>query len=160
MTQEDKKLLLKDLSARLPSGTICEDIYGNSGLLLNLVPELNSVDLKISELGSTWTTDIDNIKPYLRPMSSMTEEEVQEIRDRLNSISIGRTITKENFEKCCDFLWFTKMSPFECVSEKMMDVVIDYLDENMFDHRGLIEKGLAIKAQKMLYICNQEKRTS
>lgn len=81
-------------------------------------------------------------------MNSMTEEEVQEIRDRLNKLSIGRTITKENFEKCCDFLWFTKMSPFECVSEKMMDVVIDYLDENMFDHRGLIEKGLAIKSSK------------
>lgn len=155
VTQEDKKLLLKDICARLPYGVrmkgVNEDFVLSSGTSSNrLSYVLNSVK---------FSTETD-FKPYLRPMNSMTDEEVQEIRDRLNSISIGRTITKENFEKCCDFLWFTKMSSFECVSEKMMDVVIDYLDENMFDHRGLIEKGLAIKDQKMLYICNQEKRTS
>ena len=36
MTKEEKQLLIQDLSARLPYGTICEDIYGNSGILFDL----------------------------------------------------------------------------------------------------------------------------
>lgn len=75
MTNEEKELLLKDLCGRLPYGTICEDVYGNSGILFELTPELKAVTLKISDFGSILTTDIDNVKPYLRPMSNMTEKE-------------------------------------------------------------------------------------
>ena len=150
MTKEEKNILLKDLCARLQYKPHCrvfklnEDIKENDDVLYGVIGD-NVMTLKSNKDECLMYYQI---KPYLRPMNSMTEEEAQEIRDRLNKLSIGRTITNENFEKCCDFLWFTKMSSFECVSEKMMDVVIDYLDENMFDHRGLIEKGLAIKSSK------------
>lgn len=143
MTQEDKKLLLKDICTRLPYGVRMKGV--NEDFVLSTGTSPNRLSYVLNSVKFSTATDF---KPYLRPMDTMTEEEVQEIRDRLNNLSIGRTITKENFEKCCDFLWFTKMSPFECVSEKMMNVVIDYLDEKMFDHRGLIEKGLAIKSPK------------
>lgn len=145
MTQEEKSLLLQDLCARLPYDVNVLDDMGRTYKL---------------QLGNSYLIDLfyENgdyveapIRPYLRPMSSMTEEDVHEIRNRLNNISIGRTITKENFEKCCDFLWFTRMSSFECVSEKMMDVVIGYLDENMIDHRGLIPMGLALEAPEDMY---------
>ena len=151
MTKEEKDLLLKDICSRLSYGVYFMVPGINEPVkLLSINPKRDKpleLDDGHGENSSTYWY-LKDVKPYLRPMNSVTEEDVQEIRDRLNNISIGRTITKENFEKCCDFLWFTKMSPFECVSEKMMDVVIDYLDENMFDHRGLIEKGLAIKSPK------------
>ena len=51
MTNEEKQLLIKVLCAELPHRTICEDVYGNSGILFDLTPELNAVTLKISDLG-------------------------------------------------------------------------------------------------------------
>jgi hypothetical protein len=149
MTQEQKELLIKDLCGRLPYGVILQIGYATAKGVG--VMEYNDEIMSPALLHDILTTEYSHVKPYLRPMSSMTEEDVQEIRDRLNSISIGRTITKENFEKCCDFLWFTKMSSFECVSEKMMDVVISYLDKNMFDYRGLIPMGIALEAPKDMY---------
>lgn len=127
MTQEDKHILLVDLCSRLPYGTICEDIYGNLGTLLDLAPKLNSVTLKISELGSTWTTDIDKVKPYLRPMSSMDGAEVLEYISLKESI-VASDGTTYFFET---------------------DKSIDWLNENHFDYRGLIEKNLAKPLEKM-----------
>lgn len=155
MTQEEKDLLLKDICSRVSNGGYVKVSVES---MVGFGKDCVIVDIhNLSNFVETTDFILENVKAYLRPMSSITEEEVQEIRDRLNNTSIGRTITKENFEKCCDFLWFTKMSPFECVSEKMMDVVIGYLDENMFDHRGLIEKGLAIKSPKNVVYLYQEK---
>lgn len=63
MTQEDKELLLKDLCARLPYGVICK-----SNSYRNILFNSSHISLIESE----------EIKPYLRPMSSMTEEEENE----------------------------------------------------------------------------------
>ena len=67
MTQEEKKLLLRDLCARLPYG-----------VKIN-VPHHYEDEDGIITLDAFWLYDIQNgrkeIKPYLRPMSSMTEEE-------------------------------------------------------------------------------------
>lgn len=132
MTQEERRLLLIDLCARLPYGTICEDIYGNSGILFDLAPELNSVTLKISELGSTWTTDIDKVKPYLRPLSSMTEDETSELEEYLDAGEVDCNIEGGTLE--------------DCVSN-----VIDWLNTHHFDYRGLISKGLAMEAPEGMY---------
>ena len=69
MTQEHKQLLLKDLCARLPYGVIVQENDGvneNDNKLLNI----DMFDRCIN-----YDYIIDDIKPYLRPMSSMTEEE-------------------------------------------------------------------------------------
>ena len=71
MTQEQKDLLLKDLCGRLPYGVICEDIYGNV-LELNGIDKPNIITLKCSDK-TFWATDLDKCKPYLFPLSSMTE---------------------------------------------------------------------------------------
>ena len=63
-----------------------------------------------------------DIKPYLRPMSSMTEEERR---------------TYDNL--ACDF------------NEISMSNSIDWLNENMFDFRSLIPMGLALEAEKGMY---------
>lgn len=133
MINENKQLLLKDLCARLLYGTICEDVHGNSGILLDLNLELNSLTLKISESGSTWTTDIDGIKPYLRPMSSMTEEEKKYLVD-LELEYKGKYNKTEYY-----LLYF------------------NWLNAHHFDYRKLIDKGLAIEAPEGMYLVETRK---
>lgn len=78
MTQEEKDLLLKDLSARLPYNPIVS-YFGESKILVGLRDPI--AYLKES-LDNDWDDDvsIDNIKPYLRPLSSMTNEENYEFK--------------------------------------------------------------------------------
>ena len=106
MRQEDKQLLLQDLCSRLPYKVMIQSVGENKCLgLMDLV-------------------DIDSLpKPYLRPMSSMTEEE--------KLMYEGLMIGTNNVSYMLD--------------------VIDWLNEHHFDYRHLIEKGLAIEASSEIY---------
>jgi hypothetical protein len=73
---------------------------------------------------------IDIVKPFLRPMSSMTEEEINEF------ILISDTA-----------LWLGNKRSTCILSLEQMD----WLNKNMFDYRGLIEKGLALEAPEGMY---------
>ena len=142
MTQEDKQLLLKDLSARLPYGVKCivtksrteEGQKGDVGKIgwvsLEGVDCIGDREPFFSEFG--------NFKPYLIPLSSMTEEQKKYITDRWD-------INDEfDFEINPDWgEYFVELG----------DIVdfIDWLNKNHFDYRGLIEKGLAIEAPKDMY---------
>lgn len=108
MTQAEKDLLLKDLCARLPYGVIlnCCEIVSEPLTLISYKGLINN------------DYDIDEVKPYLFPLSSMTEEQ------------------KDIFGK----LWWNTHGV------NMAMHAIDYLNKNHFDYRGLIEKGLAIDA--------------
>lgn len=107
MKQEYKKLLLVDLCARLPYEVI---LLSPNGKVIYQTDGNTAAELLVEE---GW-------KPYLRPMSSMTEEEANE------------------FETISEGL-FTNEAP-----EQIWGEVIDWLNANHFDYRGLIEKGLAI----------------
>lgn len=112
MTKEEKDLLLQDLCARLPYGVkIQYDIYG-------------IYDLTVDKLNA-YIKGIKNIKPYLRPMSNMTEEEYNEVGDLLKA-----------------------EDPNLNLDEVMATIEIDWLNAHHFDYRGLIEKGLAIEVTK------------
>ena len=142
MTQEDKQLLLKDLSARLPYGVKCivtksrteEGQKGDVGKIgwvsLEGVDCIGDREPFFSEFG--------NFKPYLIPLSSMTEEQKKYITDRWG-------INDEfDFEINPDWgEYFVELG----------DIIdfIDWLNKNHFDYRGLIEKGLAIEAPKDMY---------
>ena len=122
MTQEDKELLLKDLCARLPYGVrVLDNSHKNYG-----VSKLINIGIDSSMLIDNETNDtqyypiIDETRPYLRPMSSMTEEE---------------EIEYETIAKPCYNIFYVDDS-LKC---------IDWLNKNHFDYRGLIEKGLAIE---------------
>ena len=65
MTQEEKQLLIKELCARVPYGVICEISSGSTKIIEPL--GIGGLDRFI--IGEF------NVKPYLRPLSSMTEEE-------------------------------------------------------------------------------------
>ena len=85
---------------------------------------------------------VEFIKPYLRPMSSMTEEEREELSDylceKVMPDKIGITIPPNPIQgKGIPFMWMS-----DCM---------DWLNKNMFDYRGLIKKGLALETTKNMY---------
>lgn len=79
MTQEDKELLLKDLCARLPYGIkfLRESWNYEWDQELSVIEVLEDID-KDGYINRTKVYNVEDIKPYLRPMSSMTEEEKEE----------------------------------------------------------------------------------
>ena len=133
MTQEDKELLLKDLCARLPYGVKC---YIPE---INIVRTLGTVQYdEENTLFDFWDEThtryehqlyLSEFKPYLFPLSSMTEEQCY----KLASIRSG-------FQDCWKFIK-TPIPLSICNFEQ-----IEWFHKNHFDYRGLIEKGLAIDA--------------
>ena len=132
MTQEDKELLLKDLSARLPYKCKCKASKGITHWhKLTLNPE--TIDKIIDDY-------YDEIKPYLRPMDSMTEEERYEIQEIL-----GKDI--EIFD---DFINIIDSSR-KRFSFLELQALLDWLNAHHFDFRGLIKKGLALEVPEGMY---------
>ena len=80
MINEEKQLLLKDICARLPYGVKILDMPVNAVGNLFLVSATDTVEYEpVDETNNdTGRQTLYNIKPYLRPMSSMTEEEKKE----------------------------------------------------------------------------------
>ena len=126
MTQEEKDILLKDLCARLPYGVmVLEDLDkefdGGYVSKLATVTEIKGENMFLTKNTLTPVT-IEEVRPYLRPMSSMTEVE------------------KEQYDVVVDF----------CDDTYCPDVV-DWLLANHFDFRELIPKGLALEASIDMY---------
>ena len=129
MAQEDKKLLLIDLCARLTCRTMvkCNTDYRHE------------FDEELSELHIMNFYQFD-VKPYLRPMSSMTEEELHELQEILGP---GIEI-RGNLIDILD-------SSIHVFSLLELQAIFDFLNAHHFDYRGLIEKGLAIEALEGMY---------
>ena len=133
MTQNN--LLLIDLCARLPYGVKVWYKYYPTNIIEKFATSIRLADEKIA-LSSKFEKEGDwfpieeageiLIKPYLRPMSSMTENEVLEYVSLKESIVASDGIT---------YFFETYKS-------------IDWLNKSMFDYRGLIERGLAIAVTK------------
>ena len=130
MTQEDKILLLRDLCGRLPYGVkayiknwskLDRKYYEGVYTVESIDSSLNTIvaDSERSSVDVIVGYDDYEIKPYLRPMSNMTEEE----KLMYEGLMIG---TDNNIPYILD--------------------VIDWLNVHHFDYRDLIEKGLAIDA--------------
>lgn len=128
MTKEQKELVLKDLCSRLSHGVHVEisweyskgDIYTSSEYY-----EFPNID---SLLNIFWDEKCISIRPYLRSMYTMTDEEAKEYLGMLNDIDKSGLMNHSFITK-----------------------VVDWLDKNMFDHRGLIPKGLALEASERMY---------
>ena len=155
MKKEDKELLLQDLSMRLPYGVKCQ---AHNGTLI-CVNANNGIAVVQTDRGVRQVL-IENLKPYLRPLSSMTDEEK---KDLLNYV-----VSKDSkyFEVCSDGS-ITDMSPdeqdfrtFELkwinFHPKTTSRYIGWLLKNHFDFCDLIPKGLALEAPKGMYILNNK----
>ncbi len=123
MKEEQKQLLLKDFCARLPYGVMVENI-------------LNHKIFDLSKYLHCLPAALENFKPYLRPMSGMTEEEKQYIKNRW---------CYEDWEDICDFLNHYQIDAGDTYA------FTDWLNEHHFDYRGLIEMGLALEAPEDMY---------
>lgn len=139
MTTEEKDLLLKDLSARLPCEVKCEYENTNDYSTLKVISK-DKVTLRNNN--SLWhSCNIENVKPYLFPLSSMTENQKEEFNDLTTSIKldlseIGSAIDYYNMD--------IDINEYSYVSLEDMLTCIDWLNSHHFDYRGLIDKGLAI----------------
>ena len=154
MTQEEKELLSKDLSSRLFYGVICHANKINiDGELLFVNKLYNILALYCDNaIGKFESCPINDIRPYLRPMSSMTEEERREF-----SVFIGKTeVYVQQIRLDADSMANPIIGGNKCVYWGLFDRCIDWLNKKMFDYRGLIEKGLAIEAPEGMY--NLEKK--
>ena len=141
MTQEDKELLLKDLCARLPYGVKCDRL----GHPLKLVGIHTNKEFALKfDRGEYMPTEytVDDVKPYLRPMSSMTDEEKKEMSD-------GSSLA---FEPALNGI--SGYCP-ETMAYNTFNV--DFCLAHHLDFRGLIEKGLAIEAPDGMYGEKHEK---
>ena len=144
MTQEDKELLLKDLSARLPYHVRCK-IWLKEG-----TTEEGPLDLQHNYgnvlLDAFYYNKIKDIKPYLRPISSMTKKEVDELFH----------ILKINEENPKEWLKVNDIGIIRLFTEEGKDFyeiaeAIDYLNSIHIDYRGMIENDLAIEAPEEMY---------
>lgn len=121
ITKEEKQLLFKDLCARLSYGVICK-ITANDNPYIG--------DHKLSTFWLDKVTDICyEIKPYLRLMSSITKEELDE-RNQIALFHSGNIASAPTY--------------------------IDWLNAHHFDYRGLIRKGLALEAPEGMYNNNKD----
>ncbi|MGN1125175.1 MAG: hypothetical protein ACI4SM_03215 [Candidatus Gastranaerophilaceae bacterium] len=142
MTREEKDLLIKDLSSRLLYGVKISipDLFISSIKNIEVLNEIVKGDDDLYRVNDGGIL-IEYVKPYLRPISSMTEEEVDKLFNilninqnnesewlKVNDINIIRLFTQEGK----DFYEIAK--------------AMDYLYSIHIDFRGLIEKGLAIDA--------------
>lgn len=139
MTQEDKELLLKDLCARLPYGVkvLKGPVFDKEVKEIQYIEPLNGrVKLLDDPLGST--TDIEDVVPYLRSISSMTKEERDEFED-----VIGFNVWSNDFDNQPDF-WSNDCAYIdkECVVK-----TFNWLNAHHFDYRDMISMGLAIEAK-------------
>ena len=137
MTREEKQLLLKDLCGRVPYVTfvyvdwheteeleICEDEEEEP----NIHTLISCNYYGVCDLDDNLCKTIYDIKPYLRPMSSLIGDLLDECRNTCKNRPIG-----------CSVLECATINTF------------DWLNAHHFDYRGLIEKGLAIEAPEGMY---------
>ena len=148
MTQEEKQLLLKDFCSRLSYFENWVQYDGNDYMVtgyghgrVSLLPSKFSSAVGPCPL-------VEEVKPYLRPMSSMTEDEKRMMR------SYGFRLTTHDtyigFDNLCKNIEETKEEE-EYIDEVSFLGLEDFLNAHHLDYRGLIEKGLALGAPKDMY---------
>ena len=123
MTQEEKQLLLKDLCARLPYS-----VWGlHRGEDLPLYVIDNSGAYMVLGYNAWFNLDTVDFKPYLRPMSSMTDDEANQYYKIRTGEDRKKPIGKLDAE------------------------LFDFYHKNHIDYRGLIPMGLALEAPEGMY---------
>ena len=126
MNLKDRTNLLKDSCARIPYGVKCQ--------CLGRVGTIRSIDTfgntEVEGFSGSIVIDVSHVKPYLFPLSSMTEEQKENLDKAIQEDAKEAIEAIRNNDKMFHAPWRA----------------IDWLNAHHFDYRGLIEKGLAIDA--------------
>ena len=131
MKQEDKELLLKDLCARVPYGVKVQ--YMNNIFVIDYVSSYEEVKLDTSD---NWTVGVSEVKPYLFPLSSMTEEQKAELKQE-------HIKDQKLYVEC---LTRAAKGDKSMRGKVIIHYAMDWCNKNHFDYRGLIKKGLVLDA--------------
>lgn len=148
MTQEDKELLLKDLCTRLPYKVKISipELFTNKEQVetLNEIFKGNDGLFRVNDSGIL----IEYIKPYLFPLSNMTEEKILELYKITYDTWYNDSLyyKKEEWINFRDSIKNNNLCFKNCIWLSDINKVIDWFNKNHFDYRGLIENGLAIDA--------------
>lgn len=141
MTKEDKQILLKDLCARLPYGVVIQ-ITSDGGMAEA------SYDMRLDAgLLADLLHSEDDFMPYLRPISSMTENEIDKLFDILH---IDKGGNDDDWIKINDVVGIKFFFPTGKWVENVAESY-DYLNSIHIDYRGLIPMGLALEATERMY---------
>lgn len=142
MTQEDKELLITDLCSRLSY-----DVKISVNDKVESLEGINTLD-NVAEYGSFLSSDIEEVKPYLFPLSSMNEEQKKELED------MNWSFDDSVINNIVEYIGYHRqfVTHFDCFA------LIDWLNKKHFDYRGLIEKGLALDASHLNIYNNDTER--
>ena len=141
MEQKDRELLLKDLCARLPYGLKVKiKHYDDAWELLAIYT--NGTTYATRDVGYPIETYFEDCKPYLFPLSSMTEEMLEELnangffkyRDTIANVSHLESKNGINEEI------------YTYIDIESISFLIEFFHSHHIDYRGLIPKGLALDA--------------
>jgi hypothetical protein len=132
MKNENKDILLKELCARLPYGVVCHTSVGDYKLLgIDIYKNEVHLDSPVYDEGNGYfDLEYEEVKPYLRQMSSMTQDEIEKYRQLCETDDGDFTGEPLYFNTCESF---------------------DYLNSIHVDYRNFIERGLALEAPKNMY---------
>ena len=136
MTQENAKLMAQELGSRLSYG-----VKIRVSDKIETVEGINILD-NIVEFGTYMACDIDEVKPYLFPLSSMTDEMLEELnangffkyRDTIANVSHMESNGKVSEEI------------YTYIDIENISFLMEFFYSHHIDFRGLIEKGLALDA--------------
>lgn len=140
--KEDKELLLKDLCGRLPYNTIVDYAYNAYDVHKGHYVKHGSKCILDCYLLDIFMSPRQNeegeyIKPYLRPMSSMTKEEINEFATIVSSL--GSAVYYDE--------WGISIPVPQNLSYEYLARIINWLNVHHFDYRNLIDKDLAISTE-------------
>ena len=131
MTKDERQILLQDLCARMPYEVICDASEWTDErprLLIECIPQYRQQEIMLTHLAGR--VSVEYVRPYLRPMSSMTEEE----RKEYNEVVKGMDLFGLKGNEVCIYA-----------------LPVVWLNKRHFDYRGLIPMGLALPAKEGMY---------
>ena len=133
MIQEQKDLLLKDLSARLQYGVKCKSKYFDNDTLSGIIVDEEETMFNFSVNNEGFITQLccSEFKPYLFPLSSMTEEQKNDCPINESNLNIMKSNIGYGI---IEMPW------------RLSYLFTDWCNKNHFDYRGLIPMDLAIDA--------------
>ena len=157
MTQEDKMLLIKDLSSRLPYSVHVQHTSEFSGTLYNISmhhkydenDNIYDVICYTDFFGDGDSITIEHFKPYLFPLSSLTEEMMEELNTE-GFFKYDNTIANISYLKSKNGI---SKEIYTYVDIESASILIEFFNSHHIDYRGLIEKGLAIDATGLNIYC-------
>lgn len=147
MTQNEKDLLLKDLSTRLQYGVKVHISTWNEDTMEyeDKADEVYSInkDGYIRTVNEDYEFEIEDVKPYLLPLSGMSDEQIEELKDLCNMYDpVHDTDPYED--------WGMLLIIKHCMDDeyhfKFNFKLLEFLNKNRLDYCGLISMGLAIDA--------------